>query len=287
MYGFPIKIMLELTNSCNLNCEYCFRSKRSMKGKMMKWDDFTRIIDSLDPVNNIAFCGMGEQLVHPQFYEAIEYLAKQQKNVDIITNGTIPIDYDKLHKAGNLNGITFSVDGTKEEVIKRVCSEYKIDKLLKNLNNGVNYEGIKKEINFVLTKENMEDAINIPSFCQQYKINQLNVLLPTYNLKWIEKDLESISRTLDSIEQECRDRRINYTSPYNSYCFYEGSPIPFVSLSGILRVCCDHFLKVHNIGNILETNLMKLYDSDQYIKFREGVYCEQCKMYQNLPRLRC
>lgn len=285
MYEFPSKIMIELTNSCNLNCDYCFRSKKNMKGKVMKWDCFTDIVENLGAAKNIAFCGMGEQLLHPRFYDAVKYLADRHINVDIITNGTIPIAFEKLVEYGNINGVTFSVDGTKQEIIQKVCSEYDIAKLIKNLEAGKKLEKLTKSVNFVMNKDTISDAVNMPSFCQKHGIQELNILLPTYSLKWIEKNKKTIATTLESIEQRCISNGVHYHNPYEMYCFYKGVPIPFVSLDGVVRVCCDHFLNVSNIGSVLDTDFIDLYESEKYKNFREGTYCEKCKMYKNLPKV--
>lgn len=256
-----------------------------MKGKVMKWECFTNIVEKMGSVKNIVFCGMGEQLIHPRFYDAVKYLADRQQCVDIITNGTIPIDFEKLVEYGNTNVLTFSVDGTKQQIIQKVCSEYDIEKLIRNLEAGMRFEKLIKSVNFVMSKDNISDAVNMPSFCQKYGIQELNILLPTYSLKWIEKNKEIICTTLESIEQMCIKCDVHYHSPYEMYCFYESVPIPFISLDGVARVCCDHFLRVSNVGSVLDTRFTDLYESGKYKNFREGTYCEKCKMYKNLPRV--
>lgn len=281
--NLPREVMLELTDRCNLDCEYCFRSNKRTKGKILDWDKFISIVEKLDFIEVVALCGMGEQLIYPKFYEAVSYLSENNKKVAIITNGTVPINYERLYHLGNIKSITFSVDGTDSEVIKQICSKYDISKLLNNLELGRKYPLIRKEINCVITEKNIGNVIHMVSFCKEHGIDKLNMLLPTYSMGWIKDNIEEISCLLSHISNESIHSGIEYSSPYEMYCYYQGTPIPFISLNGLVRTCCDHFNRVPRIGNILESDFKQLYDTKAYQSFQSGKYCASCNMYKSLP----
>ncbi|QNU66080.1 radical SAM protein [Ruminiclostridium herbifermentans] len=282
MFTLPKEIMLELTDRCNLNCEYCFRSSSKSKGTFIKWDDFTTIVQKLPFVEVFALCGMGEQLIYPQFYEVVEYLAIYQKKVAVITNGTVKINYERLLKSGNVESVTFSVDGADEEVIRRVCSQYDFNKLQDNLITGMEYPQISKEINCVMTESNIEDVINIVGLCSKFGISKLNMLLPTYSTDWVKENSVQIKNILNMIQEEAKEKKIIYSSPYEKYCFYKGAPIPFVSLSGNIRACCDHYNRIPRIGNLVTNEFKELFESKRYSRFNSGEYCKTCSMYSSM-----
>ena len=88
------KIYIEITNVCNLSCNFCPKTKR--KYKFMNKEEFTYILEQVKPfTDHIYFHLMGEPLLH----ENIEYFLKESKekglHVNLTTNGTL------LNKVGD------------------------------------------------------------------------------------------------------------------------------------------------------------------------------------------
>lgn len=280
----PKEIMLELSDRCNLDCQYCFRSYSSPKGNVIDWIDFCTLVDKLTFVDRIAFCGMGEQLLHPRFYDCVAYAGEKKKKVALITNGTIKLDYARLQESSNVEVITFSVDGTNADIIQRSCSKYQFSKLIENLENGSAFKRMKKAINCVMSDKNIENVAEMAKFCKRYRIGELNMLLPSYSIPWITSNLVRITEVLAILKKECEIHHIRYSGPYEMYCLYEGQAIPFITAKGLLRPCCDHFNRVRRLGNVLEQEFEELWNSRVYKKFQEGTYCIKCNMYASLPK---
>ena len=88
------KVYIEITNVCNLSCNFCPKTKR--KYKFMNKEEFTYILEQVKPfTDHIYFHLMGEPLLH----ENIEYFLKESKekglHVNLTTNGTL------LNKVGD------------------------------------------------------------------------------------------------------------------------------------------------------------------------------------------
>lgn len=88
------KVYIEITNVCNLSCNFCPKTKR--KYKFMNKEEFTYILEQVKPfTDHIYFHLMGEPLLH----ENIEYFFKESKekglHVNLTTNGTL------LNKVGD------------------------------------------------------------------------------------------------------------------------------------------------------------------------------------------
>lgn len=82
------KAYLEITNVCNLSCDFCPGTRRA-KG-FLSPKNFTLLTRKLRPHTQYLYLHlMGEPLLHPQLSELLEIAAQQDFKVMITTNGTL------------------------------------------------------------------------------------------------------------------------------------------------------------------------------------------------------
>src|SRR3990167_4235710 len=90
-YNLPEGIFVEITNICNLRCEFCpSRFSERPKG-FMEFKIFQRIVDELkeNKAKYVNLWMLGEPLLHPQILEFINYVENKGLWAAIITNGTL------------------------------------------------------------------------------------------------------------------------------------------------------------------------------------------------------
>ncbi len=103
------KVYIEITNVCNLSCNFCPKTKR--KYKFMNKEEFTYILNEVKPfTEHIYFHLMGEPLLN----EDIEYFFEESRNkglhVNLTTNGTLLSKVgDKLIKSKSLRQVNISL----------------------------------------------------------------------------------------------------------------------------------------------------------------------------------
>ena len=103
------KVYIEITNVCNLSCNFCPKTKR--KYKFMNKEEFIYILDEVKHfTEHIYFHLMGEPLLN----ENIEYFLEESSNkglhVNLTTNGTLLSKVgDKLIKAKALRQVNISL----------------------------------------------------------------------------------------------------------------------------------------------------------------------------------
>lgn len=103
------KVYIEITNVCNLSCNFCPKTKR--KYKFMNKEEFTYILNEVKPfTEHIYFHLKGEPLLN----EDIEYFFDESRNkglhVNLTTNGTLLSKVgDKLIKAKSLRQVNISL----------------------------------------------------------------------------------------------------------------------------------------------------------------------------------
>ena len=82
------KIYIEITNRCNLSCNFCAASNRR-KGDMAT-ADFATILSQLKPfTTHLCLHVLGEPLLHPNLGELLQLCHAQSFRVNLTTNGTL------------------------------------------------------------------------------------------------------------------------------------------------------------------------------------------------------
>src|SRR3989338_2625664 len=74
--GWPIDIMVEPTNVCNIHCVLCPTSAEFMTRQrgFMKYEDYQKVIDNIRHVTpKIALFFSGESFLHPKLIDMIKY----------------------------------------------------------------------------------------------------------------------------------------------------------------------------------------------------------------------
>ena len=99
-------VFLELTNHCNMNCDFCTNHLMTRQKGFMKADLAKRIIDQLKEMRfkgKLITSLMGEPLLHQNFVEILKYSIKNGIKTNVITNySLVPerISIEELLNAG-------------------------------------------------------------------------------------------------------------------------------------------------------------------------------------------
>ena len=82
------KIYLEISNVCNLSCQFCPGTRR--KPQVMTEEDFTTLMPKLRPwADFLYFHLMGEPLCHPKLAAFLEIAGEHGFKVILTTNGSL------------------------------------------------------------------------------------------------------------------------------------------------------------------------------------------------------
>lgn len=134
-------VYIEITNICNLSCDFCPKTKR--KYKFMDKNEFNHIIEEIKPfTNQIYFHLMGEPLLNKN----IEYFLKESANndlkVNLTTNGTLlNKNTDKLINSEALRQVNISLHSFEANEKTLELEEY-----IKNVTEFVNKASEDKDI---------------------------------------------------------------------------------------------------------------------------------------------
>ena len=113
-------LTIKMTNSCNLNCPYCFaNANNEEETSVLSIEEIKEAIEIIKP-SRIAFSGGEPLLRYDDIVSLLPYCAKKvdylARGIRIETNGTIPTNFDDFEINGNRNVVCFNttLDGFKD-----------------------------------------------------------------------------------------------------------------------------------------------------------------------------
>ena len=105
------KIYIEITNRCNLKCDFCPSATLGRKGRVMTESDFIHILNEVKPYTNyLYFHLLGEPFLNPRIGRFLALSHEAGMQVNLKTNGTLIKKVQALFiPAHDLNQITLSI----------------------------------------------------------------------------------------------------------------------------------------------------------------------------------
>ena len=255
------KIYLEITNNCNLNCDFCIKNSREKK--FMSIDEFKEILNKLKGYTKyLYFHILGEPLLHPNINKFID-IASKDYNINITTNGYL-IDRIKTNK--NIRQINISLHSYNERY--NISLNDYMNKIFDTIDNLKEYTYIS--LRFWLKNKyskNILDMIN-----KKYGVN-----LDINNLKNNSTIIKNIFISLNE-EFIWPDLDNNYYNESGT-CYALKDHIGIL-VDGTIVPCCLDSRGIINLGNIFKDNLEDVIKSYRYKNMLTGFKCN--KKYEEL-----
>jgi radical SAM protein with 4Fe4S-binding SPASM domain len=241
------KIYLEITNNCNLSCDFCIKNDR--KNKIMSFDEFKIIINKISNYTNyLYFHVLGEPLIHPNINEFINYAKDNNINVNITSNGYL---IDKI-KTKNIRQLNISLHSYNEKYL--VSLDDYINKIFKKTDEIKENTYISYRI--WLKSKNTYKIIN--KLNEKYNTNlTIDILEKKTNIKLDENIFLSISK-----EFIWPDLSNNYYNEKGN-CYALKDHIGIL-VDGTIIPCCLDSKGVIKLGNIFTDDLEDIINSKRF-----------------------
>jgi len=263
------KIYVEITNNCNLNCEFCAHNSR--KKMFLSEDNFKILLSKLNGYTKyLYFHLMGEPLLHPNINKFIN-MASKSFNINITTNGYF---INRIKDNKNIHQINVSLHSFDDK------KNISIDDYLNNIFDSVDMlRDIDTIINFRMWTDNI------------YKDYILRKIEERYNIKIIGN-----TKIDDKFYFEYETEFI-WPDLNNNYYAEEGSCQGLRTHIGILVdgsvvPCCLDYDGKLSLGNIYKDDLDEILNNQEYVAMKEGFknnkkimeLCKHCNFYD---RIKC
>lgn len=233
------RIYIEITNICNLNCDFCPSTNRDKK--YMTKEEFENVILKIkDYTKHIYLHVKGEPLMHPDLDDILNIANRHNLNVNITTNGRMlsnklaTINKNKirqlnisLHSYNNISEISNLLD-----VIDNIENSYVSLRLWNNNDNTEILKLLESHYN-----------VNINMTGNRFKLNNQVFLDKDVLFAWPDINKEVISNY-----GTCRGGKSQLA------ILVDGTVVP----------CCLDNNGVINLGNIFKSTLKEILDSKRY-----------------------
>lgn len=248
----PTVVNVELTNRCNLRCKMCVQSGDYARPRGdMTFEIWKALVAHTPPESTLFFSGVGEPLLHPQFFEFADYAIRTRGNnrIALTTNGTLitPETATKLLGAG-MKYVQVSMDGLDEAYEEMRGYPYKkIEEKIGLL--AAARKELKSGTKLVLSVAICNEKIyaQVPEIKRRFAaLADVIHFAPLHSLGMVKDFRKTTSRCL----------QIYYS--------------PMILWNGNINACCsdrdDHF----NLGNCADTDLAAAFNSPAMKKLRRS-----------------
>ncbi len=135
----PSYVQLEPVGQCNLRCEMCaiqFRRDGPPYGPpaFMSFDTFTRLVDGFKGLRDLHLQGLGEPMMHPRFFDMVEYAVR--KGITVTTNSNLTLlTRGRAERAATsgLERIHVSIDGATAETYASIRVRGRLERVVRNV----------------------------------------------------------------------------------------------------------------------------------------------------------
>ena len=158
--GAPLYLAWQLTNECNFACLHCIEESGPNKAFKDELDDagvmevMRQAVDLAVPY--ISLSG-GEPMVHPRFFDLVDYAAGRGAQLKIETNGQfLTPEASKRLKDARVKSVQVSLDGATRETFNKMRVRGEFTEVVQGIRN-VAAAGVPLEINYSPTKFNTHE----------------------------------------------------------------------------------------------------------------------------------
>jgi MoaA/NifB/PqqE/SkfB family radical SAM enzyme len=158
--GAPLYVAWQVTNECNLACLHCIEESgpgKAFPDELNAAQVFRVLEQMMDQrVPYLSFSG-GEPMLHPLFFEMVEYVCSRRGELKIETNGhcLTPENCERLERLG-VKAVQVSLDGVSRETFNRMRVRGDFDRTVDGIRN-LRAARVPIEINFSPTRFNIHE----------------------------------------------------------------------------------------------------------------------------------
>jgi MoaA/NifB/PqqE/SkfB family radical SAM enzyme len=307
----PTFLQIEPVGQCNLRCQMCaiqFRQDGPPYGPLafMEFDDFTRLVDEFDGLQELHLQGLGEPMMHPRFFEMVAYATA--KGATVSTNSNLTLLNERRARqcvTSGLDRLHVSVDGATPEMYERIRVRSKLQKVVRSLEllhearRQAHSSRPRLQMVSVIMRQNLHELPDLVRFAAHWEMEKLWVQhlchdfgeeqLPAHyrpmhefvsEQTLLEEEPERVSRYFEEARQvadqlnvdlrlpRIRPREHPPGTPGRKRCSWPWDQA-YVSYQGLAMPCCMVSTPDRaNFGNMFERGALQVWNDSGFAAFR-------------------
>ena len=213
-YHQPILIDVELTSRCNFRCTMCQVSEwpNGRRAPDLPFDEFRSLIDANLTLTEVKLQGMGEPLLHRDFFNMIDYMFAKDIWIRTTLNGSLlhaRDNYRRLVDSG-IGEVQISLDGATKDIYESIRRRANFDLVTRNIALLNNYADRRQRsiarMWVTVQRRNRHQILELADLAVQLGFRRL-----TYSMNlggWGQNSWEKTNRdaTADALTEAEQDR---------------------------------------------------------------------------------
>ncbi|MFP5405333.1 MAG: radical SAM/SPASM domain-containing protein [Gammaproteobacteria bacterium] len=179
--ALPRFAQIEPIGRCNLACRMCTVNERGDEVAEMSLERFRSILDQLPDLEELHLQGLGEPMLHPAFFDMVEFAARRGIRVSANSNLTLLTRARARRCADSgLASLSVSLDGASAEVYEAIRRKASFEKVIRNLDRLVEARdttGSSLAVRgvMVLMRSNLEELPALVRLLHSHRVDELLV----------------------------------------------------------------------------------------------------------------
>ncbi len=314
----PKFLQIEPVGQCNLRCKMCsiqFRTDGPPNGPpaFMKFEVFTQLLDQFPDLEELQLQGLGEPMMHPRFFDMVEYAVGRGVSVGANTNATYlsALRAERCVSSG-LGNLHISIDGATAETYNRIRVRAHFDRVITNVERltatrrrlGADTPRVRMVV--VAMRENLHefpdlvrlasrlgiDAVFVQHLCHDFgesslpeRYRPMRDFVDAETLTHVDPD--EVARVFDDARRVADELGVDLRLPrVRPRAHPPGTPGPkrcdwpwrgaYVSYQGLAMPCCMVSTPDRiQFGNMAERGVEPTWNGPEYQAFREALSSDE------------
>lgn len=306
--SYPRRIVLELTNACNLNCVMCGRNAADFKLTSFDMDIFRSLEPIMDTIEEVTLMGWGEPTIHPHFTEMLEIINRHSARKYFCTNGMNLQNIKNALFDYNVDVFAVSLDGANEKTNSAIRRGSDFNLITQNLRDIVaekKHRNVKYPyINFVFCamRSNIDELPELIKLAADIGLEEVKVVyLTAFNNALLKETLwgceDTVKRIFEESERLSEELGVAIKLPhligediagdmYHKDCFAPWRDF-FLGSDSYIRPCMSTPAKFFKYD--INADFMEIWNSPEFQKYRADVNngekmdmsCKKCYQSSN------
>lgn len=276
----PIKTTLSITNTCNLDCVYCYsKCTRQPDRREMTTDEWKKLIDELIDAGVIQlFIEGGEPLYRPDILEILRY-CRRRVMTWVRTNGTlITADLAEALKETGVSTMLIDLHGAKAETHDRIVGHAgSHERALEGARHVVT-AGMPLLMLLVLNRHNYRELQEYVELARDIGALRVGILrlypLGRARERWddLALSLDEMMGAIEAIEVPEGLGLMQSWHPNDGNCCYQLSAVNAFGDS----IGCPYLRDFVNHGNVRDMPFMETWEQPLWQRLRAGNVKDGC-----------
>ena len=307
----PGYVQIEPVGQCNLRCQMCpiqFRQDGPPFGPVafMPFDAFTRTLDQFANVTELHLQGLGEPMMHPRFFDMVEYAAGRGIRVSTNSNLTL-LSRRRAERCvtSGLDSLHISIDGATAATYERIRVRSCFARVVHNLElvldarRRLSSDHPHLQMVVVVMRQNLHELPDLVRLAHQWSMESIFVQhlchdfgessLPAHyhpmrdfvqSETLLEEDPERIAHYFDAARDVAGELGVDLRLPRTRPRPHpQGTPGRkrcdwpwrggYVSYDGYAMPCCMVATPDRiNFGNVYEHGVVEIWNGEEFQRFR-------------------